>query len=210
MSAAQRYWDANAEALTFHHPVALEWLRSLSTESRILDYGCGYGRVCALLGAAGWTDTVGVDFSEAMIQRGRASHPTLDLRRIDGLPLAEADGAFDAAFLFAVLTCIPGGGEQERLMSELRRLLRPGGLLYLSDYRLQTDDRYLGRYRAGAAQHGIYGVWDREDGGVFRHHDDARLTELLVGFERGAERDIPTRTLSGASAVATQILARRL
>jgi hypothetical protein len=94
-------------------------------------------------------------------------------------------------------------------MTELRRVLKPGGLLYLSDYPLQTDDRYLARYGAGLGRHGVYGVWDREDGGLFRHHSRERLEALLAGFNILEQREIATTTLSGSPAVAIQVLARR-
>ena len=152
---------------------------------------------------------MGVDFAAGMIARGRREHPGLDLRHIEGLPLAEPDAAFDAAILFAVLTCIPADADQRALIAELTRLIRPGGLLYVSDYLLQTGARHLDRYRAGAARHGLYGVWDRGDGAVFRHHTREALDGLLAGFEPVAEREVETTTLSGASATAIQLLGRR-
>jgi SAM-dependent methyltransferase len=165
--------------------------------------------VTAELTAAGWMNALGVDFSASMIARGRREYPGLDLRHITGLPLDEPDGAFDAVLLFAVLTCVPDDAEQRGLIAELRRLLRPGGLLYVSDYLLQPGDRYGSRYEAGRARHGVWGVWDREDGGVFRHHSRAALGALLSGFELAAERNVDTRTLSGAAISAIQLLLRR-
>ena len=206
---SQAYWDTHAEAHAFSHPLELGWLAELPKDARILDYGCGYGRMTAELAANGWRNVVGVDFAGGMIARGRREHPDLDLRHIAGLPLAEPDGAFDAAILFAVLTCIPDDADQRALISELRRLIRPGGLLYVSDYLLQDDARHAARYEAGLPRHGVYGVWDREDGGVFRHHSRAALDALLADFEPVAERQVETLTLSGASAVAIQLLARR-
>ena len=141
-AAAQRYWDDHAEALRFAHPLEPRWLAELPKDARILDYGCGYGRMAAELAAAGWRTWSGVDFAAGMIARGRREHPGLDLRHIEGLPLAEPDGAFDAAILFAVLTCIPADADQRALIAELTRLIRPGGLLYVSDYLLQTGARY--------------------------------------------------------------------
>ena len=207
-AAAQRYGDDNAEAYSFAHPIELDWLAGLPKGERILDYGCGYGRAAAGLAAAGWR-VVGVDLAAGMIARGRREHPGLDLRHVDRLPLAEPDGAFDAAILFAVLTCIPADAEQRALIAELARLIRPGGLLYVSDYLLQTDARYAERYRTGERRHGVLGVWDRDDGGVFRHHTREGLDALLEGFDAVAERQVETKTLSGASAVATQRLVRR-
>jgi SAM-dependent methyltransferase len=206
--AAQAYWEANAEAYTFAHPLELAWLAELPKGVRILDYGCGYGRMTTELAGAGWR-AVGVDFSGAMIERGRREHPGLDLRQIAGLPLAEPDGAFDAALLFAVLTCIPGDEDQRTLIAELRRLIRPGGLLYVSDYLLQTGERYAARYAAGLARRGVYGTWDREDGGVFRHHTREALDALLSDFEPVAEREVESVTMSGAPATVIQRLMRR-
>ncbi len=206
---AQAYWDANAEAYAFAHPLELSWLAELPKVARVLDFGCGYGRLTAELAAAGWLSAVGADFSVGMIERGRRTHPALDLRHIAGLPLPEPDGAFDAAIVFAVLTCIPDDEGQRALVAELRRLIRPGGLLYVSDYLLQPGDRYAARYEAGLARHGVRGVWDRDDGGVFRHHTREALDALLADFEPVAERQVETVTLSGASATAIQLLMRR-
>jgi SAM-dependent methyltransferase len=207
-AAAQRYWDEQAAQVAFTHPLNLDWLAALPRRARLLDYGCGYGRTLAELWGAGWRNSVGVDFSSGMIERGRREHPALELRTVGKTRLAEPDGAFDAAFLFAVLTTIPGDADQLAVMAELRRLLAPGAWLYLSDYLLQDDERSLGRYRAGEARHGVYGVWDREDGGVFRHHTREGLHRLLTGFEVVEERQLQTSTLSGAPATAIQVLAR--
>ena len=181
----------------------------MPTTARLLDYGCGYGRTLAELRDAGWRNALGVDFSGEMIARGRAEHPDLDLRRIDRVRLGEADGAFDVALLFAVLTTIPDEAEQDAVMAELRRLVRPGGLLYLSDYPLQAGARHAERYAAGRARFGVEGAWTREDGGVFRHHPRERLRALMDGFELIAERDIDARTMSGAPAIVVQMLGRR-
>jgi len=188
----------------------VRWLESLPTTARVLDYGCGYGRTLAELRGAGWRNAVGVDFSSAMIARGRAAHPRLDLRLIESTRLGELDGAFDAVLLFAVLTAIPDETEQHAVMAELRRLVRLGGLLYLSDYPLQAGPRYAERYAAGRARCGVEGAWTREDGGVFRHHPRERLLELLDGFELIAEQAIDARTMSGSAAIVVQMLGRRL
>ena len=205
----QAYWNGEGSSKSFDHPLRLDWLSPLGPGARILDYGCGYGRNLQTLHEQGWRNLVGVDFSAAMIERGRHLHPQLDLRAIDGLPLDEPADAFDAVLLFAVLTCIPGDGDQRAVIGELTRLLRPGGLLYVDDYPLQTDARNVARYEEGGPKHGTYGVWDRDDGAVFRHHDMAWFRELLAGLEWLACEEIETVTMGGNPARVVQILVRR-
>lgn len=207
--AAQSYWNENAGHSSFSHPLNPDWLVELEPGARLLDYGCGYGRTLKTLHGLGWTNTLGVDFAEAMIARGRRENPELSLEVVDGPPLPFADGAFEAVLLFAVLTTIPGDEDQIGLVAELARVLRPGGLLYVSDYPLQTDERNIRRYRASLERHKIYGVWDREDGGVFRHHGMAWLQALFAGFEWLEERLIEAVTMSGAPTMVAQILLRR-
>jgi SAM-dependent methyltransferase len=204
----QRYWDQKAAQLSFTHPLNLDWLAELPKPSRLLDFGCGYGRTLAELRDAGWRNGVGVDFSPGMIERGRREHPDLELRTIAATRVAEPDGAFDGAFLFAVLTTIPADADQSAVLAELRRLLTPLGWLYLSDYLLQDDERSLARYKAGVTRHGVYGVWDREDGGVFRHQTREGLDRLLAAFDVIDERLVETTTFSGAPATAIQVFAR--
>ena len=43
------YWDSVGATKTFGHPVEFDWLDKLDSTARILDYGCGYGRVTSLL-----------------------------------------------------------------------------------------------------------------------------------------------------------------
>jgi SAM-dependent methyltransferase len=203
------YWNGVGATQSFQHPLDMEWLGDLEPEARVLDFGCGWGRNVATLAEHRLPNAVGVDFAEAMIAQGRARHPKLDLRLIEGLPLAEPDAAFDAALLIAVLTCIPGDEDQREVVAELKRLLKPGGLFYVSDYPLQTDLRSLARYKAGVGKYGVHGVWDRGDGGVFRHHEDGWFDELLSGFEIIERRTQESVTMGGNPAQIVQILARK-
>ena len=60
-----------------------------------------------------------------------------------GEKLPCGDQSIDAVLLFAVLTCIASDDAQKNLLREFKRVLRPGGLLVISDYPLQTDERNL-------------------------------------------------------------------
>jgi SAM-dependent methyltransferase len=204
------YWDAAVETKAFTHPLNLERFGSLlSKDAAILDYGCGYGRLCAELADAGYLHVTGVDISSRMIERGRALFPGMDLRRIAGAALPFAAEVFDACLLFAVLTCVPTDAGQQALIAELRRVLRPGGILYVSDYPLQTNARNQERYRAFAAEYGRFGVFRLPDGATLRHHDMHWIHALLDGLDLLHEDVLAVRTMNGNPAKAFQILARR-
>jgi SAM-dependent methyltransferase len=209
VGGARGYWDQVAEEKTFTHPLNAAWLGCwVAPGARILDYGCGYGRVLGDLAALGYRNAAGVDRSPAMIERGRREHPELDLRVIEADTAPFADGTFDVVLLFAVLTCIASDDDQRALVGDIMRLLKPGGLIYLSDMPLQTDARNRARYDAGAARFGAYGVFETEDGGVLRHHTEAHFDALLAGFEPVARETLAIRTMNGNPATAVQILAR--
>lgn len=201
------YWNAAGAAKTFGHPVEPTWLDRIDRRARILDYGCGYGRLSGLLAERGFMDVEGVDISPNLIARARESRPGLDFTVLDSPPrLRHGDNSIDTVFLFAVLTCVPTDSGQRELVTELRRVLRPGGLLYLSDLCLQDDRRNQARYREFAAKYGVHGIFETGDGAVCRHHTLEWLHSLLAGFDVTATREVRVDTMNGHPAVATQLL----
>lgn len=136
------YWDGPGATKTFSHPINFSWLDgALNPQSHILDYGCGYGRTMNLLYEYGYQNIEGVDFSAQMIRRGHHSFPHLSFDVMHSSSLSYPDGSFDAVLLFAVLTCIPDNETQRALIEEIVRVLKPGGILYISDLVLQNDAR---------------------------------------------------------------------
>jgi len=96
---------------------------------RALDLGCGAGEFTATLARAG-ARAVGVEVARAALRRARAAHPELDFRLapIDG-PLPLADNAFELVWASEVIEHV---ADTARWLSEVRRVLAPGGRLLLS------------------------------------------------------------------------------
>ncbi|WP_370418678.1 class I SAM-dependent methyltransferase [Streptomyces sp. QH1-20] len=206
------YWETTGAARTFTHPLDPELLsRYFSVDDRILDYGCGYGRLLAQLAERGYRDVRGVEPSAALVDRGHKEHPELRITHFEEPPLPFEDGLFDAALLFAVLTSIPDAEDRERAVAEVGRLVRPGGVLYISDVPLQTDERSVGRYRAQERETGAYGVFRIDDGGVFVHQSPESFHALLGrhGFTVETEERRRTPTLDGHTDLSLQVIARR-
>ena len=204
------YWDSVAKKRTFTHPIRMETLKELiPIDGSILDYGCGYGRSCLELVEAGFTDVTGVDISTEMIKNGLVRNPGLNLKQIGGGRLPFSDNEFSACIVFAVLTCMPTNIGQTDLISEIRRILKTDGILYLSDYPLQKDKRNNERYNQFKDEFGNFGIFRLSDGGVVRHHQMTWIYSLLSEFDIMREETFVAPTMNGNSAEIFQIIARK-
>jgi SAM-dependent methyltransferase len=204
------YWDQIADDRVFSHPLNVEVFRLLvGLNERIVDWGCGYGRTLAELHSAGYANLLGVDASARMIARASRENPGLEFRQSAGLVMGEPAGSVDAIILFAVLTCIPDDDDQMGLLAECQRVLRPGGLLYVSDLYLNSDARNVARYDRYENQFGVRGVFQLEDGGIMRHHDEHWIRGLFAAFERLNHEEFTVRTMNNNSSRAFQYFGRK-
>lgn len=205
------YWNGIGATKTFTHPVEFDWLRSIDRGARVLDYGCGYGRVAAEFADRGFCDVSGVDVSPALIARARQLRPDLDFEVLASPPtLPTGRGPFDVVLLIAVLTCVIEDQAQHALIAEVIEALAAGGLLYVSDLLLQDSDRNRDRYDACAQELSLpYGVFATGDGAMCRHHDLTYLLSLLEPLRLVQRRDIDVATMNGNEAHVVQFLLRK-
>jgi SAM-dependent methyltransferase len=205
------YWNRVGPSKPFAHPVNLARLKEyLDPGCRILDFGCGYGRVAGLLWSQGYRNVIGVDPAPAMVAAARGRFPALEFQVLDDAPhVGVADAGVDAVLLFSVLTCVPGDAGQRAIVDEATRVLAPGGLLYISDLWLQTDRRNIARYEAGRRRHGVYGVFDLPEGVTVRHHDRRWIEGLTGGYQRVALDEFQVPTMNGNTADGFQWFGRK-
>ena len=107
-----------------------DWLLArVPPGARVLDLGCGAGEFAIALREAG-AHPVGVDVAREALRRAGERDPALDLRLwVPGEPLPAEDASFDAAWAGEVLEHVV---DLAPWLSEVRRVLRPGGELLLS------------------------------------------------------------------------------
>jgi SAM-dependent methyltransferase len=99
-------------------------------EGRVLDFGCGVGRISNALAEQGLR-VVGVDIAASMVERARelnAHRDRLEFVAYDGGELPFPDNSFDAAVTLIVLQHCPPRVQVNALM-QLQRVVRPGGVL---------------------------------------------------------------------------------
>ncbi len=179
----KKYWDQAAFEKEFTTPFQMEIFKKYVPEiSRILDIGCGYGRVLNELWQEGFCKSCGIDFSSKMIAKGNVLYPHLDLQETE-MPFAVEDNHFDAVILVAVLTCIVEDRAQKNLVDEIRRTLKPGGILYINDFLINEDERNKARYNTFEKKYKTYGVFELDEGALLRHHTKHHVLELTSDFK---------------------------
>jgi ubiquinone/menaquinone biosynthesis C-methylase UbiE len=104
-----------------------EFVRALAPAERALDVGVGDGRLAARLPAAGLT---GADVSQVALDRAKGRLPGARLVLVEpDAPLPFADNEFD---LVSCIETIEHVRDVQLELSEIRRVLRPGGRLALT------------------------------------------------------------------------------
>ena len=99
---------------------------------RLVDLGCGTGRLCAYFAAKGF-ECVGVDLSEEMLAKARVNAPTATFTKANLVELTEfPNQSFDhAACLFSTLGMVRGPENRAKVLANAFRLLEPGGRFVL-------------------------------------------------------------------------------
>lgn len=107
----------------------------------VLDVGCGNGRLLELLERK-HINYLGIDISEKLIDLARKKYPQNDFLVADNLNLPFPDDKFDKVFSVAVLHTIPSEELRKKALSELKRVLKPNGLLILTVWDMWRKDTF--------------------------------------------------------------------
>ena len=103
-----------------------DFLKPAAPGARVLDVGCGVGQVVKRLTDAG-SEAHGVDVSEPNIAKAKRFSPLCQI--YDGRTLPYADSFFESAGALNVLEHVE---DPESFVTELVRVVRPGGRIVLS------------------------------------------------------------------------------
>lgn len=120
---AEAIWPQE-EVIFARHPLG---------NAAVLDVGCGTGEITARLAAAySQASFIGIDLEQAHLDRAAARCASFGSRvrfmSGDALDLAFDDDSFDLVVCRHLLQAVP---DPARVLSEIRRVLRPGGRVHL-------------------------------------------------------------------------------
>lgn len=108
----------------------------------VLDVGCGNGRLLELLEDK-HINYLGIDISEKLIELAKKKYPQNNFLVADNLNLPFPNNNFDKVFSIAVLHTIPSEELRKKALLELKRVLKPGGLLVLTVWDIWRKDTFL-------------------------------------------------------------------
>ncbi|MFJ8455596.1 class I SAM-dependent methyltransferase [Bacillus paramycoides] len=198
MNEQKEYWNGVANEKEFTTPFQLDlFSKYVSKSASLLDYGCGYGRTLLELKEQQFANLYGVDFSEQMIKRAKLNDMVIDFKVVKSGKLPFPDNFFDAVLLFAVLTCVYKSQEQDSILNEIKRVLKPEGIIYINDFLLNEDERNITRYEKYVDKYETYGVFELSDGAILRHHSKERLEEWTNSFEELEYEKVEYVTMNG-------------
>jgi SAM-dependent methyltransferase len=107
---------------------------------RVLEAGCGAGRVLGYLVALGG-EVHGIDVSGAMVDYCTRTYPEADVRLGDLAELRDSvAGPFDAVVVPDNTLDIFDDAQRRRVLGEIKGLLAPGGVLIFSSHNLDHAD----------------------------------------------------------------------
>jgi SAM-dependent methyltransferase len=149
-----------------------------------------------------------IKYWDSVAGRKKFTHLNLKCLTVENMPLGE--NTFDAAILFAVLTCIPTDKGQYRLINSVLRALKPNGLIHVSDYFLQNDRRNRTRYDTFHRNYGVYGAFELDSGPMLRHHARTWVEALLSPFHRLSMEEMNAPTMNGHPSTIFQYWGRKL
>lgn len=127
-------WIRDMEVSPWDDAVLVAFARRVAGRGRVLDAGCGEGRITAQLVSMG-VDAHGVDLSPEMIRNAQAFRPDLRFEVGSLTELPFADGAYAGVVAWYSLIHVPPSVLPEAV-AELVRVLEPGGWFLAA---FQTD-----------------------------------------------------------------------
>lgn len=162
-------WRALAEAGESIHGEAdlvMGLLAELEIDrpGRVLDAGCGTGRVAIELAARG-VDVVGVDLDEPMLDEARRKAPDLRWVLAD-LTAARAGDDFDVVVMAGNVMIFVSPGTETVVVANMAAHLRPGGVI-VAGFQTGGERLSASAYDHHCADAGLVAVdrwatWDRE------------------------------------------------
>ncbi len=176
----------------------------IKENAHVLDAGCGngdYTRLMLLKGARVWAFDYAGKMVQAAEQRLKREGLKAEKLTVDSvLDIPYPDSMFDAVVCLAVIDHVPDD-ERSKAVSELARVLKPGGTLYIN-----TPNKYAFHWRTGHYLMRLVGLFPK---GKIRWFTPQQLSELVEDMDLVPMRSLGLEFIPPFSGLYTSDLRRR-
>jgi len=111
----------------------------LRDSMRVLDIGCGTGRLYQIFQKFQDVAYIGVDQSDGQIAVAREQFPEADYRVVEMTELPFEDESFDMVYCIATLHHLPTPELRLKALREMKRVLKPGGHIIMTNWNLRSN-----------------------------------------------------------------------
>ncbi len=123
-------------------PPLLEMLKEVKRGERVLDVGCGNGRILKALSEQG-AEYVGVDQSQRLVDICRQKYPRSKFERLDIANLGGlSDYDFNWVFCVAVLHHLPGFDMRLNALRQLRNKIDDDGKVVITVWNMWSETKF--------------------------------------------------------------------
>jgi SAM-dependent methyltransferase len=183
------------------------WCRPLVEGKTVLDIACGEGYGSALL-AGRAVKVIGVDIASEAVEHARQAYrdvSNLEFMQGDAAVIPLPDASVDVVVSFET---IEHHDRHEEMISEIRRVLRPNGLLIISSPNREVYSEQAGYHNEFHVKELDFGEFDHVLRGQFDNvrYYGQRLAVGSVLFE--LQPEIETATVSALTDLGTDIVER--
>lgn len=207
------------------YPIIYNYLQE---HYKILDIGCGFGKISLELASMGYSVT-GIDINTEAVKlsidaaeilglgKTKKGKAEFKVRNASALPFCES--SFDFAVMQAFLTSVPDSQERSRIIQEVFRVLKPDGYLYLVEFGQNWHlklyrEHYLQDFQV-TKEEGSFLALNPETGEVefiAHHFSEKELVFLLIdcGFEIDYFKVEELKTRTGNKISGFVVVAKKL
>lgn len=131
----EHYGESFAASRQKDWPLFLSLLQYIKKGDKVLDLGCGNGRLYPLVRQRG-AEYLGIDLSAKILAEARRMYQEAEFREGNILDLKFPAASFNVVFLIAVLHHIPTKELRKKAVKNIYRILKPEGYLLISNWNL--------------------------------------------------------------------------